>query len=309
MTYRDERGGYFTLMVPPPTELKHLQRAPMEMIFVLDCSGSMRGYPMDQAKKAIKRALLQLQTNDTFQIIRFSNNASQLGPDPIPVNKKNIEKALDYVDQLHGSGGTQMIEGIKAALDFEHDPERLRLVSFMTDGFIGNESEILNAIHAQLGASRIFSFGIGSSVNRYLLDRMAQLGKGAVAYIGLNDDPTDAVDRFYQRISHPALTDVTIDYGRLQVQETFPRVLPDLFVGRPLLVTGRLQGNDNTKIRITGMTGGKQHTITVPVSLDTSEEHPAIASLWARKKSSSSVSILRVKRKLPLPTRPWPTTL
>ena len=284
ITHRDERGSYFTLMVYPPAELKHLQRAPMEMIFVLDCSGSMQGYPMDQAKKAIKRALMQLQTNDTFQIIRFSNNASQLGPNPIPVTRKNIQKALDYVDRLHGSGGTEMIEGVKAALNFEHDPERLRLVSFMTDGYIGNENQILTAIHAHLGESRIFSFGIGSSVNRYLLDRMAQMGKGAVAYIGLNDDPTDAIDRFYQRISHPALTNVTIDYGRLQAQETFPQMLPDLFVGRPLLVTGRLQGNGNTNIHITGKAGGKAHSITVPVSLDRSEQHPAIASLWARKK-------------------------
>ncbi|MEJ2704948.1 MAG: VIT domain-containing protein, partial [Sedimentisphaerales bacterium] len=180
VTHRDKRGGFFTLMLYPPENLSHLKRAPMEMIFVLDCSGSMSGKPIAKAKQATLRALKQLQPDDTFQVIRFSNSASQFGPDPVPATEENIRKAIRYVDNLHGSGGTMMIEGVKAALDFTHDPKRFRLVSFMTDGYIGNEAEILAAVHERLGASRIFSFGVGTSVNRYLLDRMAKLGKGAV---------------------------------------------------------------------------------------------------------------------------------
>ncbi|MBN2315075.1 MAG: VWA domain-containing protein, partial [Sedimentisphaerales bacterium] len=169
VTHRDKRVGFFTLMLYPPDNLSQLKRAPMEMIFVLDCSGSMNGKPIAKAKQAITRALKQLQPNDTFQVIRFSNNASQLGPDPVPATRDNIHKAIAYVEDLHGGGGTMMIEGIKAALDFAHDPKRFRLVSFMTDGYIGNEAEILAAVHERLGASRIFSFGVGTSVNRYLL--------------------------------------------------------------------------------------------------------------------------------------------
>ena len=283
MTHRDERGGYFSLMVYPPAELQTLKRSAMEMIFVLDCSGSMRGQPIAQAKKAIKRALKQLQPGDTFQVIRFSSNASQLGPQPLPATADNVSKAMDYVDGLKGSGGTQMIEGIKAALDFKHDAERLRLVSFMTDGFIGNEAQILAAVQQKLGDARIFSFGVGTSVNRYLLDRMAKLGKGAVAYVGLDDDPTDAVDRFIQRISHPALTDVSIDFGALQAQEIFPSRLPDLFVGRPLLLTGRFKGDGAANIVIKGQAGGKTRTISLPVDLNAAQTHPGIASVWARK--------------------------
>ena len=113
-----------------------------------------------------------------------------------------------------------MIEGIKAALDFKHDPERFRLVSFMTDGFIGNEAEIFRAIHQRLGAARLFSFGVGSSVNRYLLEGMARVGKGAVAYVGLDDRAGEAVDAFYERISHPCLTDITIAWERMGVSES-----------------------------------------------------------------------------------------
>ena len=285
VTHRDQRGGFFTLMLYPPDDLQTLKRAPMEMVFVLDCSGSMSGKPIAKAKDAIKRALRKLQPGDTFQGIRFSQNASQFGPRPVPATKANVREALKYVDGLKGSGGTMMIEGVKAALDFPHDEGRLRFVSFMTDGYIGNEAEILAAIHERIGASRIFSFGIGSSVNRYLLDRMAKLGKGAVAYVGLQDNSSDIVDRFYDRISHPALTDVAIDWGTLEVEDVYPSQIPDLFVGRPLIVTGRFQGRESTTVRVAGQAGNLDRQIEIPVKLDgTSAIHPGIACVWARKK-------------------------
>ena len=285
VTHRDKRGGFFTLMLYPPDNLSYLRRAPMEMIFVLDCSGSMSGKPIAKAKQAITRALKKLQPNDTFQIIRFSNNASQLGPNPMPATAVNIRRGLEYVENLHGSGGTMMIEGIKAALDFAHDPQRFRLVSFMTDGYIGNETEILAAIAQRLGDSRIFSFGVGSSVNRYLLDRMAKLGKGAVAYIGLDESAGQVVDLFYDRISHPALTDVTIDWGNMQVTEMYPGRIPDLFVGRPVILTGRFKGDSSTTIHVKGNIGDMTQDIAIAADLGNSAAtHSGIACVWARKK-------------------------
>ena len=178
-----------------------------------------------------------------------------------------------------------MIEGIKAALDFAHDPKRFRLVSFMTDGYIGNEAQILAAVHERLDASRIFSFGVGTSVNRYLLDRMAKLGKGAVAYIGLEDNAAEVVDLFYERISHPALTDVAIDWGDLDVTDVFPSRIPDLFVGRPVILTGRFNGQGNTTIRVTGRIGDLTQEIAIPVNLsDSASTHKGIACVWARKR-------------------------
>jgi len=284
VTHHDERGGFFSLMLYPPHDLAALKRSPMEMIFVLDCSGSMSGKPIAKAKGAIRRALRKLGPDDTFQIIRFSNNASKLGPDPVAATPSNVRRGLKYVDSLHGGGGTMMIEGIKAALDFAHDPRRFRLVSFMTDGYIGNEVEILGAVHDRLGESRIFSFGVGSSVNRYLLDRMAKLGKGAVAYVGLDDSAGQVIDLFYDRISHPALTDIAIDWGDMQVTDAYPGQLPDLFVGRPIILTGRFDGDGRTTIRVTGKVGDSPREIAIPVDLDESQTHPGIACVWARKK-------------------------
>jgi Ca-activated chloride channel family protein len=272
-------------MLYPPENLSYVKRTPMEMIFVLDCSGSMTGKPIAKAKQAITRALRKLQPADTFQVIRFSNNASQLGPAPLPATPENIRRALAYVEALEGEGGTMMIEGIKAALDFAHDPHRFRLVSFMTDGYIGNEAEILAAIHQRLGASRIFSFGVGTSVNRYLLDRMAKLGKGAVAYIGLDDNSSEVVDLFYDRISHPALTDVTVEWGDMQVADFYPSQIPDLFVGRPIILTGKFTGQGSTHIRVRGKVGNQTQEINIPVDFeDSGAVHPGIACVWARKK-------------------------
>ncbi len=282
---RGAKGNTFALVLQPPEETASVPRTAREMVFVLDCSGSMSGAPIEKAKQAMTRCLRNLDENDTFQVIRFSESASKLGNVPLPATRDNVRRALKYVKELEGSGGTMMIEGIKAALDFPHDDERLRVVSFMTDGYIGNEAEILAAVHRKLGAARIFSFGVGNSVNRYLLERMAAFGKGAVAFVGLDESAAEKVDRFYERLAHPALTDVRIDWGGMTVTEVYPRKIPDIFVGRPVLITGKFEGNGAQTIRIMGRSGAEDHTRTLAVDLDNTEtQHAAITSLWARWK-------------------------
>jgi Ca-activated chloride channel family protein len=284
VTSRDERGGYFTLMLFPPRDLQSLAREPLELVFVLDCSGSMSGQPLAQAKAAIARALNLLEPGDSFQIINFSTRASQLGPKPLEAKTGNVRRGLTYLASLNSDGPTEMIEGIKAALDFPHDPNRLRFVCFLTDGFIGNEAEIVGEIHHRLGASRIFSFGIGSSVNRYLLDSMAKAGRGAVAYLGLHDDASVIMEDFFDRISHPGLTDLKIDWGNLQATEIYPRELPDLFVGRPVILTGRFTGDPSSPIEVTGNAAGKSVHIAVMPDPGTNAGSGALPSIWARMK-------------------------
>ena len=284
LTHEDKNGQYFTMMVYPPRSLASVQRSPMEMVFVLDCSGSMRGAPMKQAKAAIRHALQSLTDRDTFQIIRFSNNASQLGSEPLLATTANVQRGLSYLDSLAGTGGTRMIEGIKAALDFPHDEGRFRLVSFMTDGYIGNEQQILTTLHEKLGSSRIFSFGVGSSPNRFLMNRMASLGKGAVAYLSLNDDAVKVVNRFNDQISHPAMTDLTIDWGNMNVTDVYPSRLPDLIVGRPVVLTGRFNGQPGT-VKVNGRVDMELSSFDVAIEEDEgSKKHEGIAAVWARLK-------------------------
>jgi Ca-activated chloride channel family protein len=281
LTHRDERGGFFSLVVYPPREQRELRRQALELIFVLDCSGSMSGQPFKQAKAAIEWSLKHMEARDTFQIINFSETASKLGRAPIPATPANIRRGLDYLASLRSDGGTMMIEGIKAALDFPHDPGRLRFVCFMTDGYIGNEAEIFAAIDERLDSSRLFSFGVGTSVNRYLLDGMARIGRGTVAYVNLKDDAERIMESFFTRISHPALTDVEIDWGGAEMTDVFPRTIPDLFVGRPVIITGRYSGNPRSAIRLAGHAAGE--TIESRLSANWNATHPALASIWARQ--------------------------
>lgn len=287
MVHRDEDGeGYFTMMLFPPADLQTLERRPMELVFVLDCSGSMSGRPIEQAKDAIRHGLRLLDPQDTFQIIRFSNNASTLGPRPLIATRNNIGRGMNYVNTINGRGGTQMIEGIKASLGFPYDDEleRQRIVVFLTDGFIGNESDILGAIHDNLGPARIFSFGVGSSPNRYLMNRMAMLGQGAAAYLSLNDDPREPMEAFFNRLAHPALTDVNLDFGEMRAVDVYPARTPDLFVGRPVIVTGRFQGEIPRSIEVNGFAAGREVAMNVPVTVGGHGEMAAVKPVWARLK-------------------------
>jgi Ca-activated chloride channel family protein len=140
-------------------------------------------------------------------------------------------------------------------------------------------------VKKSLGPSRIFSFGVGQSPNRYLLDHMAKLGNGAVAYLPLTEKSDDVMAMFFDRISHPAMTDVTVDYGDMQASQTLPTRVPDLFVGRPIILTGRFVGHGRTTVTVTGTVAGQRQTIRIPVDLDAADTtHAGIASVWARQK-------------------------
>ena len=276
-------GGYFTLMLHPPGHSPETQ--PLELVFVVDASGSMKGAPIRQAKDALRHALRALRPDDSFQLIRFSNTASPFGRAPVVANRRNVKRGLDWVDDLDADGGTMMLEGVKTSLDFPHDPERLRFVCFLTDGYIGNEGEVLTAIHEKLGDSRIFSFGVGSSPNRYLMERMARVGRGAVAWLGLEDDGDDVMRLFLERVRRRALRDIELDFGATRVSDVFPKCIPDLFEGRPVAITGRYQGRAPSEVRLTGR-WGRDGVITQlrPRSIRLSTRRQALGSIWARMK-------------------------
>ena len=278
----DAQGrGYFSLMMIPPVDLMHLQRQPMEMIFVVDCSGSMKGAPMRQCKEAMHHALNQLGPHDTFQIIRFSENASALGRRPLSVTPGNFRKARQYINDLSGTGGTEMLEGIKAALDMPQDRHRYRVVTFMTDGKIGNEEQVLKEMNRRMREARVFSFGVGSSVNRYLLEEMAKAGRGTAAYLLPNDSGKEVMQLYFDRVSRPALSDLSIRYGGATVAQVYPSTLPDVFVGRPVIVTGRYSGDLRT-IDIQGRAGGQQ--LSMKLDGRESAAHPSLSQVWARRK-------------------------
>jgi Ca-activated chloride channel family protein len=285
MVHRGEAGSAFALMLYPPAKIGRLERQPLELVFVLDCSGSMEGEPLAIGKRAIERALKRLTEDDSFQIIRFSDQSTQLGPRPLPASPANVARGLEYLSSLRSEGGTMMLSGIRAALEGPPDAERRRIVSFVTDGYIGNEDEIFAEVGRRLGPARIFSFGVGSSVNRHLLEGLARLGRGAAAFVGLDESAARAADLFYERASRPALTDLSIDWGGAAVADVYPRRVPDLLAGRPVVLSGRFAGPAPAAVRIRGRIGKEERTLEVGIEPErAAAEHPGIAAVWARKR-------------------------
>src|SRR5690606_28700105 len=172
----DESGGYFSLLIEPPAAPADADVTLREMVFLLDCSGSMHGLPMDASKAFMREALRKLRPTDSFRIIRFSDDATEFSEAPLPATADNIRRGLAYTDGLRGMGGTMMARGIRRALEVPAPPGSLRIVTFLTDGYIGNEAEILRLVEELRGGARLYAFGVGSGVNRHLLDELGRAG-------------------------------------------------------------------------------------------------------------------------------------
>ena len=282
LTHRSARGGFFTLILQPPDTYRPQDVTPKEIVFVLDTSGSMSGFPIEKAKESMKLALEGLNPQDTFNLITFAGDTAILFPEPVPATPDNLARAKAFLSSRQGGGGTEMMKAIRAALDPSDSLRHIRVVCFMTDGYVGNEAEIIAEIQKHPNA-RVFSFGIGNSVNRYLLDEMAEEGRGEVEYVSLNDDGSAAARRFHERVRSPLLTDISVDFGSLQVSDVYPKRINDLFSAKPVLIHGRYTGGGSGTIKLMGRSSGSEVVREIAVNLPESDPtHDVLATLWAR---------------------------
>ena len=282
LTHRDPRGGFFTMILQPPDKIANEDRTPKEIVFVLDTSGSMSGFPIDKAKESMKLSLEGLYPDDTFNLITFAGDTHILFEKPVSATRANLDAAQAFLDSRQGGGGTEMMKAIKASLDPSDAADHLRIVCFMTDGYVGNENEIVAEIRRHPNA-RVFSFGIGSSVNRFLLDKMAAEGKGEVEYVALNDDGSKAAKRFYERVRTPLLTDISVDWNGLPVADVYPGKLTDLFSSKPVILHGRYTKGASGTIRLKGKVAGQDYVREIAVNLpETEAANDVLSTLWAR---------------------------
>ncbi|HSE97405.1 MAG TPA: VWA domain-containing protein, partial [Blastocatellia bacterium] len=266
----------------PPERVTAQDVTPKEIVFVIDTSGSMSGFPIEKAKEAMKLALDGLYPQDTFNLITFAGDTHILFPEPVPATSENLRKAQEFLRSRAGGGGTEMMKAIRAALDPSDKQDHIRIVCFMTDGYVGNDMEIIAEVQRHPNA-RVFSFGIGNSVNRFLLDKMAEHGRGEVEYVTLNDDGSAAAKRFHERVRSPLLTDISIDWGGLQVADLYPKRIPDLFSAKPLILTGRYASGGSGVIKLKGRSAGRDFEREIAVTLPESEpRRNVLATLWAR---------------------------
>lgn len=290
LTHRGARGGYFTFILQPPERVTVEDVTPKELVFVLDTSGSMSGFPIEKAKETMKLALAGLNPQDTFNLITFAGDTNILFPEPVPATRANLARAQSFLESRSGGGGTDMMKAIKAALDPTDSRNHVRVVCFMTDGYVGNDMEILSEVQKHPNA-RVFSFGIGGSVNRFLLDKMAEHGRGEVEYVSLGDDGSAAARRFHERVRNPLLTDITVDWGGLPVADVYPKQIPDLFSARPVVLTGRFTGAGRGVVRLKGRMGGNAFEREIEVTLPEAQaEHDVLATLWARRRVDDLMS-------------------
>lgn len=292
LTHRGERGGFFTLILQPPDRPAPSEITPKELVFVVDTSGSMHGFPLDKCKELIKMSLDGLHPRDTFNLITFSGDTEILFPQPVAATPENVRKAQRFLLSRNGGGGTEMMKAIRASLDPSDHQDHVRVVVFLTDGYVGNDMEIIGEVKKHSNA-RVFSFGIGSSVNRFLLDKMAEEGRGEVEYVGI-DNPAEAesaVKRLYSRVRTPLLTDISIDWNGLPVEDVYPKNYADLFAAKPVVIHGRYTGEATGTVRLKGKVAGREVVREIPVTMPAAEPaNGVLASLWARTKIEDLMS-------------------
>ncbi len=285
LTGGEAQGGHFAAYLLPALQYAPDQVLPKDLVFLVDTSGSMRGLPLSKCQDLMRQFIAGMNPEDSFWLLDFSEKTSQLAPAALPNTAANRQKALNYLNNLQPGGGTNMLEGIRTALNLPPQrPGRVRQIVLLTDGYIGNEREILSEIQQQLSpGDRVFSFGVGSSVNRYLLDRAAEVGRGAVQYLRPDQPSTLPVRQFFNQINNPVLTNLEVAWqGSGAAPEIYPAQLPDLFANQPLVLYGRKADAGSGELVITG-TGpkGARFRQTVPVTF-AGQSNAAIAQLWGR---------------------------
>lgn len=284
-TFAGDGGGYLSLLLEPPAQVSDAQVARREMVYVLDCSGSMAGRPIAASKRFMRRSLAGLRPGDSFRIIRFSDSANEWSEWPLAAAPDAIAAGLAYVEQLQGEGGTEMASGIRAALAPPVAEGTLRLVVFLTDGFIGNDVEIVRLLQERRGDARLFSFGVGSGVNRYLIQEMARVGGGAARIVRPDEDADSAADELTLRLASPVLTEIEIDWGDAPVTGVFPSQVPDLFAGQTVRVMARYLEPGSHRAVIRGRIAGQ--TVALPLELELPAgnaglDRSALPIVWAR---------------------------
>ena len=281
---------YALLMVMPPAKEVAAARLPREVIFVIDTSGSMSGSSLAQAKEALALAVSRLDERDSFNVIEFNSYAKALYPEARQAHADNRASAVRFVRGLQSQGGTEMALALNLALNGRENPGRVRQVVFLTDGAVGNEDGLFKLIQDKLGDSRLFTVGIGSAPNSHFMSKAAQTGRGTFTYIGKIEEVKDKMGTLFAKLESPVLKGIEITWPAGAHAETWPKRMPDLYLGEPIVVSAALDKLEGD-LRITGLRGDVAWQATLP--LGEMRAGQGMGVLWAREKIASLVDSLR----------------
>jgi Ca-activated chloride channel family protein len=291
LAHRRDAKGYFTLVIQPKASYRTGDITPREVMIVIDTSGSMDGPPLAQACALASALIDSLRPTDTFNAMAFSGGTNAMAPSAIAADATGKQTGKSFLASLTSGGGTEMGTAILRALATAPGNDRIRLVYFLTDGFVGNDDMIISAARGNLGANRLFSVGIGSAPNRSLLNQIAAVGRGFASYLNLTDPAADLAEDLVRRTGFPYLTDIQIDWNGLAVGSVTPRALPDVYAGMPLVVSGVYTRPGRARITVSATTAGRRVQIPVEVALPDRVDAEPVAALWARKRVDELLSV------------------
>ncbi len=286
LLYEGETENFFLSMVQPPNFGEAYDSPPREYIFLMDVSGSMQGEPLEISKKLITDLLSDLNYEDKFNIIFFAGGSSALAENSLNVSNQNINMAIDLLNNLSGGGGTNLIPALEQALDMEVDDDFSRTFVILTDGYVTVEKTAYNLIRDNLNEANFFSFGIGESVNRFIINGLAYVGEGEPFVATDFNDAIDVADDFKRYIEKPALTNITTSFSGVNIYDVEPLTIPDIFADRPVIIFGKYDSAENGSLTIEGEKAGSYftHTFNFDNYTANAEENIALQYLWARKK-------------------------
>jgi Ca-activated chloride channel family protein len=243
----------------------------------------MHGYPLDTAKKLMGDLVAVLRPSDTFNIVVFADGSETFSPASVPATGPNLARALQFVGQKDGGGGTRLLAALERAVAIRRQPSVSRSIVLVTDGYIDAEAEVFDYIRDQRDDVNFFAFGIGSSINRYLIEGVARAGLGDPFVVTRPGEATEAAARLRRYIDTPVLTGIDVKFHGFDVYDVEPRTIPDLFASRPIVVIGKWRGDPTGSIELSGTTGGGAYHTSVPVPLASADAgHAALRHLWAR---------------------------
>jgi Ca-activated chloride channel family protein len=283
---------YFMLMAVPPVNVKKNHSIKKEMVFVLDVSGSMDGTSIVQAKDGLINSLKLLARQDYFNIITFNDDYDVFAPYSVQASTVNVMNGINYVTKLEADGGTETQPALKHALTLPHQPDAIKMIVFLTDGAVGNESQLIALINRHIGKSRLFTIGIGSAPNAHLLEQVSRSGRGTFTYISDINEVRTRVNALFSKIENPVLMDLRLDISKKA--EIFPDPIPDLFAGQPLIILGKSESLLSMNTKLFGKALNRYFKLDIPLDLHSATKEPAIPTLWAQSKISDLMDEYRL---------------
>jgi Ca-activated chloride channel family protein len=276
--------NFFLLMVEPP-EAPTLDQIPgREYIFIVDVSGSMQGFPIDVSKKLLRNLISGLRPTDKFNVMLFESSNRMLHEESVEASERNIREAIQVLERQPGGGGTELLPALRNALTHEKEEEFSRTFVVITDGYVNIEKEAFNLVRKNLNNANLFAIGIGSSVNRYLIEGLAHAGMGE-PFIVTNEKEAETVGKKFKTfVETPVLTNIKIDYGKFQVADVEPVSIPDVFAERPIIVYGKYTGDATGAIKLSGFSGNRTYRKVIDVATASTQNNQALRYLWARNK-------------------------